>query len=186
MPMEHPEPSPALMKAVFDHLNHAELFYAVVGDMALRMRGLDTRPAMVEVLVNVTRNDREALARHANSMFKNVQYLGEDMEDIMILEKSGLKGGVPVVLRKAKGDLDMITIGRRSAVDHLSSWVYVASPEDLVIRELVKGTKMGTKNAVHIHRLCMNFMDLAYMIQMTRKIGLYKKFIGVKKQAEGI
>jgi hypothetical protein len=171
MPMEHPEPSPSMMKALFDHLNHAELFYAVVGDMALRMRGLEVKPGMVEVLVNVTRNDREALVRHAKGM---------------LLEKAGLREGVPFVLRKTRGELDMITVGRRTAVDFQYSWVYVASPEDIIIREMVKDTKAGTRNAVNIQRLSANFMDLAYLIQMTRKLGLYKRYIGVKKQAEGI
>jgi hypothetical protein len=193
-----------IIRQVFHFMNEWEIFYCIVDDLALAMYGFSEEPNQIDMLVNTTEEYRDMFVRFLKAedyeMLPSTSgKFGIDgvTEDIFFrdipkpwllrrAEAQGIMHGDPVKINlfSSRDLFDMSTIGRRVLVQYAHTSVFVASHEDMIIREIKKGSKKNMKMAREIYLTWKNHLDLGYMVNMTMQLDIYKTFIKMKKKMD--
>lgn len=171
-----------VVRAITPVLNEWELFYVVVEDLAKRIYGMPKDSSEMELLVNLTDDEWGKVGR----FFRSVDLVCAQKKVIgdMCSHFKDKKGTVTIRLTTATDQFDMMTIGRRLVQDFSHSTVLVASVEDLILRELRTGKRRSLQEALDIYVHWKNHLDISYLVRTVRQLGLYDKFINMKKKGD--
>jgi hypothetical protein len=171
-----------VVRTIMPVLNEWELFYVVVEDLAKRIYGMPKDTTETELLVNLTDDEWGKLGRFLRAEDLVCSQRGVSEEGCAhFMDK---RGGTTIRLTTAKDQFDMMTIGRRLVQDFSHSTVLVASVEDLILRELRTGKRKNFQEALDIYVYWKNHLDISYLVRTVRQMGLYDKFIKMKKKGD--
>ena len=168
-----------VLRIIMPVMNDWELFYVVVDDLAKRVYGSQREVGAIDLLLNLKDEDWEKMTR----------FFGNEM--VPLIEKvegrSVFKdrwGETLIRAVRAKDPLDLMTIGRRGLQDFAFTTVYVASVEDLIMRELGQDSRKAFKEALDLYVYWRNHLDMSYMVATSRQMELYDRFIRMKKKGD--
>lgn len=162
---------------VIKYLNSKELFYAFIGDFSMMLYGIKKDAENYELLVNITEGDMNMFIR----FLRYERYIPEVMNDEKLVFRTTSRA--KLIVKKAKNDMDMRTIGRRTSVNYHYVGVYIASPEDIIISHLKNG-EYDSEEVSHLYKRWLNYLDMSYLITFTKAENIYNRFIKFKKKAE--
>lgn len=165
------------LRPLVRHLEARELFYVFTGELALRMLGCADTVSKVELLVNLTSDER---ARFLNFLEQEGYAAGARWRGPV--EFARRDGGAGLRLRLAGSAADMATIGRRVPVTLGYVSFFIPSYEDLVLN-LVSDGEMDESEVARIYSRFQNYMDMEYLVTGARERGIYPRFIRMKLRA---
>lgn len=167
---------------VCGYLNDRELFYAVTGAWALRAHNVRKGVAEgnFDFLLNATPEDWRALQRFL--LHEGFTLVAQDLAWHRYRDKNGDL----YRLARAEDPYDLATIGRRQVSSHDYTTVFVAGPEDLILRCLAAKRKDAVELAAAVYRGWRDYLDLTYLIGRSRQLGVYRTFLRVKKREDGL
>jgi hypothetical protein len=163
-------------------MNEWELFYVVVDDLAKRIYGMSRVTTRIDLLVNLTEEDWRKLGRFFRSEYMECAE-GKGRDEICTLFRD-TRGDTTINLVDSKDQLDLMTLGRRVVQDFSFSTVMVASVEDLILRELRRGDRKALQEGLDMYSYWRNHLDISYMVRTTRQLGIYDRFIKMKKKGD--
>jgi hypothetical protein len=166
------------LRPLVRHLESSELFYVFTGELALRMVGCADKVATIDLLVNLTPDER---TRFWN--FLEQEGYAATSRWRAPVSFSRRSGGACLRLRLAGSAADMSTIGRRVPVTLGYVGFFIPSYEDLVLN-LVAEAEMGESAVARIYSRFRNYMDMEYLVTGARERGIYPRFIRMKMRAE--
>lgn len=171
------EPVIHVLRLLCRYLNENELFYVFTGELALKMLGLAEEVQSLEVLMNVTPEQRSRL----------MNYLAQEGFDIEArwrgpVELRHKATGIAVRLRTARTASETGSIARRVPLTLGYSSFFIPSTEDLLLTLLEGSPRSATASELYIK--WRNFLDMEYLISSARSRGLYERFIELRKRAE--
>ncbi len=166
------------VRALERHLDRNELFYVFAGELALRMVGCADTVGTIELLVNLTPDERTRL-------FDFLEQEGYEAGPRWrgAVDFSRRSGGAMLRLRLAGSAADMATIGRRVMVTLGYVSFFIPSYEDLVLN-LVSDGAMEEAEVARIYSRFRNYLDMEYLVTGARERGIYPRFIRMKMRAE--
>jgi len=168
----------ALLRLLTRYLDDKELFYVFTGELALRMLGTASEVGSVELLANLTSDER---ARLLNFLQQEGFQTGSRWRGPIELRR---KGGGPVLrLRLAGSAADMSTIGRRVPATLGYVNFFIPSYEDLILKYVQEGGD-GLRTCGRIYSRYRNYLDMEYLVLAARERGVYGRFIKMKIRAE--
>jgi hypothetical protein len=168
-----------VLRIITPIINDWEIFYVAVEELAKKAYGFPREFDEIELLVNLTDEETNRVGRYLESEL--LERIGEAGPCTFHKDK---KGNTTIKLTRSQDQLDMMTIGRRVIQDYSFSSVFVASIEDLVIRELRGGGRKRMAEALELYSYWKNHLDISYMVSSTRQLGLYDRFIKIKKKGD--
>ena len=166
------------LRSLTRYLDRNELFYVFTGELALRMLGCAERVGTIELLVNLTTDER---ANFLNFLETVCYEAPSRWRDPVTFSKK--TGGAGLRLRLAGSAADMATIGRRVPVTLGYVSFFIPSYEDLVLN-LVSGGEHDEPEVARIYSRFRNYMDMEYLVTGARERGIYARFIRMKMRAE--
>jgi hypothetical protein len=166
------------LRPLVRHLEASELFYVFTGELALRMVGCADTVGTVELLVNLTPDER---ARFFNFLEQEGYDAGARWRSSVSFSRRS--GGASLRLRLAGSAADMATIGRRVPVTLGYVSFFIPSYEDLVLNFVSDGV-MDEAAVARIYSRFQNYMDMEYLVTGARERGIYPRFIRMKMRAE--
>jgi len=172
------DPLSPLLQTLCRYLNDNELFYVFTGELAQRMLGMGNDVGTVELMVNLTADE--------DQKFQN--FLAHEG----LLARAGgggtrqgppWRGGPGLRVRMASGPADMAAIGRRVPAILEFQRFFIPATEDLILGLLLDG---GTKaqQAARLYSKWRDHLDLGYMVANARALGIYDRFLRMKKTAD--
>jgi hypothetical protein len=165
------------LRPLVRHLESRELFYVFTGELALRMLGCAEMVTKVELLANLTSDER---ARFFNFLEQEGYAAGARWR--APVEFTRRDGGASLRLRLAGSAADNATIGRRVPVTLGYVSFFIPSYEDLVLN-LVSDGEMDEPGVARIYSRFQNYMDMEYLVTGARERGIYPRFIKMKLRA---
>ncbi|MGQ9581997.1 MAG: hypothetical protein ACUVV6_00585 [Thermoplasmatota archaeon] len=167
-----------LLKPLSRYLNDNELFYVFTGDLALRLLGCADGVRAVELVLNLTPEQR---ARTLN--FLSQEDFVVESEGRGLLELRHRPTGTPVRMRMAGGGREAATLARRVpiTVGYLS--IFIPSTEDLVLDLLERGGG-DEESAAALYLKWRNFLDMEHLLASARSRGLQERLLKVKKMVD--
>lgn len=179
-----------VIRLIMPQLNEWELFYVVVEDLAKRVYRMPVETDQVELLVNLREDEWKRLSRYLRS--ENLECAGEGDgatpgpigRDTVCYNFKDKKGETRIKLTGSDDQFDMMTIGRRVLQDFSFSTVFVASVEDLILRELRTGKRANYQEALGMYAYWKNHIDMSYMVRTSKQLDIYNKFIKMKKKGD--
>lgn len=166
------------LRPLVRHLESSELFYVFTGDLALRMLGCADEVKTMELLVNLTPDER---SRFLNFLGQEGYESGPRWRGPVDFSKK--TGGATLRLRLAGSSADMSTIGRRVPVTLGYVGFFIPSYEDLLLN-LVADGRMDEPALSRIYARFQNYLDMEYLVTGARERGIYPRFIRMKMRAE--
>jgi hypothetical protein len=171
------DPLERQLRALVRHLDARELFYVFTGELALRMVGCADRVGTIELLANLTSDER---ARFFNFLEQEgYSAAGRWRGPVEFTRRDG---GAGLRLRLAGSSADMATIGRRVPVTLGYVGFFIPSYEDLVLN-LVSDNDLDEAAVARIYARFQNYMDMEYLVTGARERGIYPRFIRMKLRA---
>ncbi|MBM4249544.1 MAG: nucleotidyltransferase family protein [Euryarchaeota archaeon] len=163
--------------AVTRHLDRRELFYVFTGELALRMLGCTDTVGTIELLVNLTAEER-------GRFFDFLEQEGYETRSRWRgpVTFSPRAGGAALRLRLAGSAADMATIGRRVPVTLGYVSLFIPSYEDLVLN-LLSDAEMGEREVAAFYLRFQNYMDMEYLVTGARERSVYPRFVRMKIRA---
>jgi hypothetical protein len=166
------------LRALTRHLDASELFYVFTGELALRMLGCAERVATIDLLVNLTPNER---AKFLNFLGQEGYEAGSRWRDPVSFSRKA--GGACLRLRSAGSAGDMATIGRRVLVTLGYVSFFIPSYEDLVLNFFSDG-EADEDLVARIYKRFQNYLDMEYLVTCAKERGIYARFVRMKIRAE--
>ena len=166
------------LRVLTRYLNDNELFYVFTGELALRMHGCAEEVGTVDLLANLTPQERERLLNFlehegyaARSRWRSPISMGHTA------------GGIGLRLRLAGSGAEMATLGRRVSATLGYVSFFIPSYEDLILNLVQEG---GTPESelVRIYSKFRNYLDMEYLVLGAREMGIYPQFVKMKIRAE--
>ena len=168
-----------VLRIIMPVMNDWELFYVIVDDLAKKVYGTQREVKTIDILLNLKEEDWDTLGRfYANEMIPCL----EKTEDHRTFKDRW--GETLIRTGKGKEQFDLMTIGRRALQDYAYTTVYVASVEDLILRDLRADNRKAFNEALVLYAYWRNHLDLSYMVSTSRQMALYDKFIKMKKKGD--
>jgi hypothetical protein len=167
-----------LLRELTRYLDRNELFYVFTGELALRMVGCAEAVGTVELLVNLTPDER---SRFLDFLAQEGFEAGPRWRGPVDFARRA--GGPGLRLRLAGSAGDMATIGRRVIVTLGYVSFFIPSYEDLVLN-LVAAGEMDESGVAKVYSRFRNYLDMEYLVTGARERGIYPRFIRMKIRAE--
>ena len=168
-----------VLRLIMPVMNDWELFYVVVDDLAKRVYGSRREVGTIDLLLNLRDEDWDKMTRFfGNEMVPCI----EKTEGHSVFKDRW--GETLIRAVKTKDPLDLMTIGRRALQDFAFTTVYVASVEDLILRELRLDNRLAFKEALDLYIYWRNHLDMSCRVATSRQMELYDRFIKMKKKGD--
>jgi hypothetical protein len=167
-----------LLRPLCKFLNENELFYVFSGELALKMLGIGDRVGSLELLVNLTDDER---GRFLN--FLENEGFGWESRWKGPMELKHRATGFPVTVRLAGSKAELSALGRRQPATFEFTSFFHACAEDLLLEGL-RARSFPEETLLRVYRKWRNFLDLEYLIVSSREQGIYPQFIKLKMKAD--
>ena len=168
-----------ILRLIMPVMNDWELFYVIVDDLAKKVYGQPREVKVIEILLNLRDEDWDTLGRfYTNEM---IPY-AERTEGLRTFKDRW--GDTVIRTVKARDQFDLMTIGRRALQDYAYTTVYLASVEDLVLRDLKTDSRKAFQEALDLYSYWRNHLDMSYLVSTSRQMALYDRFIKMKKKGD--
>jgi hypothetical protein len=166
------------LRVLTRYLNENELFYVFTGELALRMVGCADAVGTIELLANLTSEERAKLLNFLQQEGFSAQsrWLGP-------ISLGHRAGGIGLRLRLAGSAADMATIGRRVAATLGYVNLFIPSYEDLILNVIQEGV-LGEPEVARIYSKFRNYLDMEYLVISAKEGGIYPRFVKMKIRAE--
>ncbi|MEW5761501.1 MAG: hypothetical protein AB1779_12125 [Candidatus Thermoplasmatota archaeon] len=154
------------------YLNENELFYAYTGKFSLQLYGIHTPFTDLDILLNVTDDDREKLKRYL--LREGFEKESETKKILCLVDK---ESRYKFFFKYALEKFELQTISRRIKLDYFYTTIYVSSVEDLIFSELFCGNE---DNALTLYKGWRSHLDISYMLKSAQEMNFYKKFVKLR------
>lgn len=168
-----------ILRIIMPVMNDWELFYVIVDDLAKKVFGQPREVGTIDILLNLKDEDWDTLGRfYGNEL---IPYIERSEGHRAFRDRWG-----ETVIRtvKATDQFDLMTIGRRTLQDYAFTTVYLASVEDLILRDLRAGDKKAFQESLDLYAYWRNHLDMSYLVSTARQLALYDVFIKMKKKGD--
>ena len=165
------------LRALTRYLDANELFYVFTGELSLRMVGCADTVRTIELLVNLTSDERTKLQNFLDQ--EGYEARTRWRGPVNFTKKAG---GACLRLRLAGSAGDMSTIGRRVPVTLGYVSFFIPSLEDLVLN-FVSDPESDESEVAGIYKRFQNYLDMEYLVTGARERGMYARFIRMKMRA---
>ena len=175
-----------ILKLVCEFLNEEKVLYVVVGGLAVLFYGIPRTTMDIDLIIKM---DIDETKRFAQFLMENDFFA--DAEDIKtafgekshatIEDKTSM---IRLDIKGIYGENDMITLKRRREVNLADFVFFVASPEDTIANKLLFGSEQDMKDAEGIYARQFDNLDMAYLEERCKKLGVYDEFLTMKKRVE--
>lgn len=166
------------LRSLTRYLEANELFYVFTGELALRMVGCAESVGTIELLVNLTSEQRTGFLAFLEQ--EGYEARSRWRGPVSFSRKAG-GAGLRLWLSGSAGD--MATIGRRVPATLGYVRLFIPSYEDLVLK-LVSDGEVGESEVARIYSRFRNYLDMEYLVTGAKERGIYARFIRMKIRAE--
>ena len=173
------DPLAPLLQTLCRYLNGNELFYAFTGELALRMLGTGAEVRTVELVVNLTAEESSRFQNFLGQEGFFSDERGRGAAPVMRQRGSGLR----LRVRPACGPADMAAIGRRVPATLEFQRFFIPATEDLLLGLLLDEGAPGNR-AVRLYSKWRDHLDVGYLVAQSRSLGIYDRFMRMKREAE--
>ena len=175
-----------ILKLVCGFLNEEGEVYVVVGGLAVLFYGIPRTTMDIDIIIAM---DRDETRRFAEFLNENDFFADEEDIKTAFEEKSHatIEDKTSMVRLDIKGiynENDRITLGRRRRVSSADFAFFVASPEDTIANKLLFGSEQDVKDVEGIYARQFENLDMAYLEERCKRLGVYDEFLTMKKRVE--
>jgi hypothetical protein len=172
------DPLTAVLRPLGKFLNENELFYVFSGELALRMLGGTDKVGSLELIVNLTENERDRLLNYMEQ--EGFEWESRWKGPMAFRHKAT---GLPVLVRLAGSKAELGALGRRVPATLEYTKFFHMSVEDYILAGL-RSKEAEESVLVSVYRKWRNFLDMEYLVVTSRELGVYERFIKTKMKAE--
>lgn len=173
-----------ILQIVCRFLNKEEIGYVIVGGLAVIFYGNPRTTMDADIILQIEEDEMpgfikflQGQAFHASiedmkAAFKEKSHCTiEDKETMIRLDIKGIYN-----------QMDRQTFERKKDFNHKGTKIYIASPEDTIANKLVFGSEQDIRDAEGIYVRQIGKLDMDYLEDVTRKIGVHKDLENLKKK----
>lgn len=175
-----------ILKLVCGFLNREDIDYVIVGGLAVIFHGVPRTTMDVDIILQI---EGERIVRFVdflkeNDFFANLEDMNAAFKEKSHCTVQDKKSMIRLDIKGVYNDMDRQTFERRIAFEHRSTKIYLASPEDTIANKLVFGSEQDIKDAEGIYARQLESLDMEYLEEICRDMGVYGDFIKMKEMVE--
>lgn len=167
-------------------LEELDIDYVIVGGIAVSGWGNVRTTRDVDIIMALREEDIDELVEAL--IEKNFSVTKRDIKEAL-KEKSHFTvfdklSDYHIDAKGVYGEKEQRSIRTRKVVDLGGVNIYIASPEDTIANKLVFGSEQDMKDAEGIYVRQLESLDMEYLEEICRDMGVYEDFIKMKRRVE--
>jgi hypothetical protein len=172
--------------ATIEALRRRRISFALIGAWTLAVWGRPRATTDVDVLVFVDEERLEWLARQLEGAGFERDRQWEEWNPLLRgTQIRLLYGGVPVDVLRARDPHDRAALRRRRRRRLGGRYLWLVSPEDLILQKLKVGRPRDFEDALTVIDRCGTQLDGAYLWRCARRLGIAEELAYVERAAKG-
>jgi hypothetical protein len=175
-----------VVKSIARILGEKKVDYVIVGGIAVSAWGNIRTTRDVDMILLLNEEDADELAEALKQGRFSIQ-AGDIIDALKQRSHFTIFDELSEYHIDAKGiysENDRLTLNRRRKVRLADFGFYVASPEDLIANKLLVGSEQDVQDAGGIYVRQLDDLDMAYLEERCKKLGVYEELFAMKKRVE--
>jgi len=167
-------------------LEEERVNYVIIGGIAVVAWGNIRTTRDIDIILYINAKDADGLEAALKKEKFSIQ--AEDIRDAL-KERSHFTifdelSEYYIDTKGIYSENDRITLERRRRVSLADLAFFVASPEDTIANKLLFGSEQDVKDAEGIYARQFGNLDMAYLEERCKRLGVYDEFLTMKKRVE--
>ena len=175
-----------ILSLVCGFLGRARIGYVMVGGLVVNFHGLPRTTMDIDLILQIKEEDAPKLAEflNRNDFFASAGGLRRALKERFHCIVQDKRSMFRLDIKGIYNEMDKRTFEKRTSFKYRGAEIYIASPEDTIADKLVFGSEQDLKDAEGIYIRQLGKLDLKYLEEICREMGVEEEFVELKRRAE--
>ncbi len=175
-----------ILTLVCDFLNENRIEYVIVGGMAVLFYGNPRTTLDVDYVIQLSDKNIPVLVKFLqnNGFFADEYDMRAALEEKSHCTVEDKETMFRLDIKGAYSEMDERVLKNKKKLKFDNTVIYIASPEDTIANKLLFSREQDIKDALGIFVRQYNILNMGYLTDICKKIGVYNILLDLKKRYE--
>ncbi len=175
-----------ILTLVCNFLNENRVEYVIVGGMAVLFYGNPRTTLDVDYVIQLSDKNIPALVKFLqdNGFFADEYDMRAALEEKSHCTVEDKETMFRLDIKGVYSEMDERVLRNKKKLKFDDTVIYIASPEDTIANKLLFSREQDIKDALGIYVRQYNVLNMEYLTDVCKKIGVYNTLLDLKKRYE--
>jgi len=176
-----------ILSLVCGFLGRARIGHVMVDSLAVNFHGLPRTTMDIDLILQIKEEDAPKLAEFLsrNDFFASAEGLRRALKERSHCTVQDKRSMFRLDIKGIYNEMDKRTFERGISFKYRGTEICIASPEDIIANKLVFGSEQDLKDAEGIFIRQLGKLDLEYLGEICREMGVEDELAGLKRIERG-